>query len=62
MKFTASSVLFFLVASVVASPMAAPEDAGSQYGNPREPQIQNKGLSLNSDVSGQACGDWGYVY
>jgi hypothetical protein len=62
MKFTASSVLFFLVASAVASPMAAPEEAGSQEENPRVAQIQTKGLSLTSDVAGMGCGDWGYVY
>jgi hypothetical protein len=59
MKFTVSSLLLLLAATAAALPADADaEDAN----NPRVPQVNKKGLIGNSDVAGQACGDWGYVY
>jgi hypothetical protein len=59
MKFTASSLLFLLAATVVASPAPIPE--AEEEENPRVAQIQSKN-SLNNEVAGAACGDWGYFH
>jgi hypothetical protein len=51
-----SSLLFLLVATIDASPVAA---ADNDNDNPRVPQTQQKGVDLNSDVAGAGCGDAG---